>query len=339
MSCLSLGYWLSSEEHGPRESVTLAARAEAVGFPSAMISDHFHPWVPVQGQSPFVWTVLGGIAQVTTTLRIGTGVTAPILRMHPVVVAQAAATAAVMLEGRFFLGLGTGERLNEQVVGRRWPPATERREMLEEGVAIIRDLLAGDEVTRTGPHHRVEHARLFTRPETPPPLYLAGSSKAGAALAGRLADGFLGVAPSARHIDTFEGMGGAGKPRAGQIHVCWAASEDEARRTAHRLWPIGGMPGALLSELARPADYARAAELVGPEDVAASVVCGPDPARHLDAIAAFAAAGFTEVYVHQVGPDQEGFFRFYQDHIFPAVPPAGAIDPPASPVDPVDRIR
>src|SRR3954468_636298 len=163
---LELGYWLSSEEHGPHALVDHAVHAEEVGFRSAMISDHFHPWVRAQGESPFVWGVLGGIAHATSALRIGTGVTAPIIRMHPAIVAHAAATAAAMLEGRFFLGLGTGERLSEHVVGERWPGATERRAMLEEAVGVIRKLLAGGNVNHVGAYFRVENAELFTRPVT-----------------------------------------------------------------------------------------------------------------------------------------------------------------------------
>src|SRR3954462_11405704 len=167
---MEVGYWLSSEEHSPRDLVAFAARAEQMGYTSALISDHFHPWVRTQGNAPFVWSVLGGIAHATTRLRVGTGVTAPIIRMHPAVVAHAAATAAVMFEGRFFLGLGTGERLSEHVTGERWPGATERRAMLEEAVAILRDLFEGGNVNRRGDYYRVENAQLFTRPTVPPPI-------------------------------------------------------------------------------------------------------------------------------------------------------------------------
>src|SRR4051812_4738131 len=201
---LELGYWLSSEEHGPCALVDHAARAEDAGFRSAMISDHFHPWVRAQGESPFVWGVLGGIARATSALRIGTGVTAPILRMHPAVIAHAAATAAAMLEGRFFLGLGTGERLSEHVIGARWPGATERRAMLEEAVGIIRRLFDGANVNHIGDYFRVENAQLFTRPITPPPIMLAVSGRASGKLAGRIADGMIAAAIDPRAIEAFE---------------------------------------------------------------------------------------------------------------------------------------
>lgn len=211
-SLLELGYWLSSEEHDPKVLVRNAARAEEVGFRLAGISDHFHPWVPEQGQSPFVWSVLGGIAEATDQLRVGTGVTAPLIRMHPAIVAHAAATAAVMLDGRFFLGVGTGERLNEHITGVHWPRPDVRREMLEEAVSIIRRLWEGEPVEHHGAHYTVEQAQLFTRPERPPPIVVAGSSTKSAELAGRIGDGFFGVIPSSLHVDTFEGQAAPASP-------------------------------------------------------------------------------------------------------------------------------
>src|SRR5436190_10619020 len=249
---LEIGYWLSSEEHGPRALVDHAVQAEATGFRSAMISDHFHPWVRAQGQSPFVWAVLGGIAHATSSLRGGTGVTAPIIRMHPAIVAHATATASAMLDGRFFLGVGTGERLSEHVIGERWPGATERRAMLEEAVGIIRELFAGDNVNHRGDFYRVENAQLFTRPTVAPPIHMAASGAKSAALAGRIADAMIGVAPTARTVEAFEKAGGRGKPRLGQLHVCWAESEDKARKIARTAWPNAGIEGQALSDLARP---------------------------------------------------------------------------------------
>ena len=198
-SRLQIGCWLSSEEHSPRDLVCNARRAESMGFASAMISDHFHPWIRDQGQGSFVWAVIGGIAAATEQLRLGTGVTAPIIRMHPVVVAHAAATVTTMLEGRFFLGLGSGERLSEHVAGERWPGATERRAMLEEAVEIIRALLDGNNVNHTGTYYRVENAELFTRPVTPPPIMLAVREPAfGRSLRGRRWRGQAPPRPVAR---------------------------------------------------------------------------------------------------------------------------------------------
>ena len=314
---LELGYWLSSEEHAPRRLVDLAVEAEASGFTTAMISDHFHPWVSEQGESSFVWGVLGAIAQATTHLEVGTGVTAPMQRLHPAIVAQAAATAASLMPGRFFLGLGSGERLNEHITGEHWPPAGVRRAMLEEAVGVIRRLLEGGNVNHHGEHVTVEHAELFSLPDEPPPLFVAASGKRSAAMAGRVADGLIGVEPSPDVIDAFEANGGRGKHRFGQIHVCVDTDEAAARRTAHRYWPNGALTGTVLTELPRPTEFEQVASLVTEEQVAANVVCGTDVERHLEAITAFAAAGFDRVYVHQVGPDQSTFFRFYRDEIEP----------------------
>lgn len=317
---LRLGYWLSSEEHGPNELVRNAARAEEVGFTVAGISDHYHPWVTRQGESPFVWSVLGGIAGATEKLQVVTGVTAPIIRIHPAIVAQAAATAAVMFEGRFALGVGSGERLNEHVTGNHWPRPDVRRDMLEEAIGVLRELWSGKMVNHYGQHYTVEKAQLFTLPAQPPPIFVAGSSKQSAMLAGRLGDGFFGVTPSLTVVDVFEGSGGSGKPRVGQIHVCWAKSADEALDTAHRWWPNAAIKGSVLTELLHPKHFEQVLALARPEDIASSVALGPDPEQHLQAIVQFAKVGFTEVLVHQIGPDQEGFFRFYEREILPRLP-------------------
>jgi G6PDH family F420-dependent oxidoreductase len=314
---LRVGYWLSSEEHGPLDLVRNAARAEAIGFESAMISDHFHPWVREQGQASFVWSVIGGIAVATSRLRIGTGVTAPIVRMNPAVVAHAAATVGVMLEGRFFLGLGTGERLSEHVVGARWPGATERREMLEEAVTIIRALLGGGNLNHSGPRFRIENAELFTRPVTPPPIMLAVSGRPSAQLAGRVADGMIAAAANPRAVEAFEAAGGAGKPRIGQLHVCWASTVEEAEAIVSSKWPQGALKGSALADLARPKDFEGVTQSIPRDAIVAGVVRGPDAQRHIEALERFAAAGHTEVYVHQIGPDQEGFFRFYAEDVLP----------------------
>ncbi len=314
---LEIGYWLSSEEHSPRMLVRNAERAEEAGFASAMISDHYHPWIERQGESPFVWSVLGAIAQATGHLRVGTGVTAPIMRIHPAIVAQAAATAASLMPGRFFLGVGSGERLNEHVVGSDWPPADVRFAMLEEAVDIIRVLWCGGVANYRGRYFTVDHAQIYTLPDALPPIFVATGSAASAEAAGRFGDGLIGVTPNARMVDAFEVGGGVGKPRLAQIHVCWAETETEACCIAHRWWPVAGLPGIVLADLALPRDFERVAALVREEDIGRIVVCGPDPERHHRAIARFAAAGFNRVYVHQIGPDQEGFFRFYEREILP----------------------
>lgn len=316
---LEVGYWLSSEEHGARELVELAVRAEAVGFSRAMISDHFHPWTPKQGHAPFVWGVLGAIGHATTELRLATGVTAPIIRTHPAIVAHAAATASVLLGERFELGLGTGERLNEHVTGQRWPRPGVRRRMLTEAIEVIRALWAGDKVNHEGTYFRVEHTQLFTRPATPPPILLACSGRRSAQLAGEVADGIVSYSPDPRLVEAYERAGGAGGARIGQLHVCWAATEDEARRTATEWWPNAAIPESLNSELEQPGDFAKLAQLVDVDDVAETVVCGPDVEVLATAVTRFAAAGYDRVYLHQVGPDQQGFFDFWTRELAPAL--------------------
>ncbi|MFL6204101.1 MAG: TIGR03557 family F420-dependent LLM class oxidoreductase [Acidimicrobiales bacterium] len=314
---IEVGYWLSSEEHGPKALTAHARSAEEHGFEHAMISDHLHPWIPAQGHSPFVWSVLGAIAEATAELHVATGVTTPLIRMHPVVVAHAAATAAVQLEGRFALGLGTGELLNEHVTGARWPRPGVRRRMLCEAIGVIRALFEGREVNHDGEHFTVEHAQLFTRPAVPPPIWVAASGNRSAKVAGELADGLIALAPDPSLVGAFEVAGGRGKPRVAQLHVCWATDAADARRTAHRLWPNAALPGSVIAEVARPAQLADATGLVDESAVARAVVCGPDPEPMARAVQRFAAAGFTRVYVHQVGPDQKGFLSFWSAEVRP----------------------
>jgi len=315
---VELGYTLSSEEHGPNELVRNARAAEKAGFGFAMVSDHFHPWVEEQGQSPFVWSVIGGIAHATERLRVGTAVTCPTIRIHPAIVAQAAATSAVMMDGRFFLGLGSGEELNEHVVGARWPGPAERLAMLEEAIEILRLLWQGGYQSYYGKHYTVDRARIFTLPDEPPQIAVAASRKKAAQLAGRLGNALVGVAPDEKVVQHFESAGGTGA-RYGQVHVCYGESEDEARKLAHRLWPNAAMGGALGQELATTSHYEAVAELVSEDDIAETVVCGPDPERHLEPIRAFEQAGFDHVFVHQIGPDQDSFLRFYAEKILPEI--------------------
>jgi G6PDH family F420-dependent oxidoreductase len=312
-----IGYALSSEEHLPNDLVHFAAEAEKAGFGYALISDHYHPWVDAQGQSPFVWSVIGGIAQATRRIRLGTGVTCPTMRIHPAVVAHAAATSAAMMPGRFFLGVGTGENLNEHILGDHWPAPDERLEMLEEAVEVIRLLWKGGYQTHRGKHYTVENARLYTLPDEPPEIYVAASQPLAAELAGRIGDALVTVAPDREIAERFDSSGGAGKPKLGQLTVCWAATEEEARRTAYEIWPNGGLQGALSQELPLPEHFEQAAKTVTEDDVAESVVCGPDPERHKEQIREFEAAGYDHVYIHQVGSDQQGFLDFYAREILP----------------------
>jgi G6PDH family F420-dependent oxidoreductase len=311
-----IGLALSAEEHPPTDLVDLAVEAERSGFSFAMLSDHYLPWTSAQGQSPFAWTVLGGIAAATKTLRFGTGVTCPISRYHPTLVAQAAATVACMAGDRFWLGLGTGERLNEHVTGAPWPPADVRIEMLEEAIDIIRELWSGDEVDHRGRHFTVENAQLFTRPTQPPPILMAAGGPEAAKTAGERCEGLIATSPDAKLVEAYRAAGQAAEgPRLGQITVSWAASEGEARKAALRWWPNAAIHGAASQELARPSDFEDLVKDVTEDQIAEAIVCGPDPTRYREAIDAYAGAGFDHVYLHQVGADQVGFLDFARRHL------------------------
>jgi coenzyme F420-dependent glucose-6-phosphate dehydrogenase len=310
-----IGYALSSEEHGPADLVRYARLAEERGFTYALVSDHFHPWTDRQGESPFVWTVIGAIAEATERLRLGTGVTCPTMRTHPAVIAHASASAATLMPERFFLGLGTGENLNEHVLGDAWPEGAVRLQMLAEAIDVIRLLWQGGYQSHHGRHYTVEQARLYTLPEEPPPIMVAADKEDAAELAATAGDGLIGTSPDEELLSQFEAGGGKGKPRFGQVTVCWAEDETSARQTALEWWPNAALPGELAQELPLPRHFEQAAQLVSEEDVAEVVVCGPDPDAHRAMIETYAGAGYDHVYVHQVGPDQEGFLDFYSREI------------------------
>jgi coenzyme F420-dependent glucose-6-phosphate dehydrogenase len=311
------GLALSSEEHPANDLVQLARRAEETGLEFAMISDHFHPWTDAQGQSPFVWSVIGGISQATERIRLGTGVTCPTIRIHPAIIAHASATAASMMDGRFFLGLGTGENLNEHVVGEGWPAPDERLAMLEEAIEVIRLLWEGGYQTHRGEYFEVEQARLYSLPDDPPDIAVAAAKPLAAELAGRVADAFINTSPESEPIEQFESAGGKGKAKYGQITGCWAATEDEGAKTACEVWPNAALGGDLTYELPLPLHFEQATEDVKPEDLSEAIPCGPDADRWLEDIRAFEEAGYTHVYFHQIGRDQEGFLRFWSEELEP----------------------
>lgn len=306
----SIGYALSSEEHPPPRLVEHARRAERAGFDFALVSDHYHPWTDTQGQSGFVWSVLGAIAAHTTRLRVGTGVTCPIQRIHPAIIAQAAATTAMLYGDRFFLGVGAGENLNEHVLGQRWPRIPERHERLREAVKILRRLWTGEETSFAGKHFTVDEARLYSLPRKAPPVYVAGSGPSSASLAGEIGDGYIGLAPDAALVKAFRRAGGR-KPAYGQVTVCFGRSEKAARACVRKWWPQTGLAGDLSWELKTPTLIEAACRHLPEDVIVENIPCGPDPAAHVRAIRAFADAGYDHVYVHQVGPDQKGFLEFF----------------------------
>ena len=318
---VSIGYFLSCEEFGPRELVRQAKLAEEAGFERLWISDHFHPWNDQQGESPFVWSVIGALSE-ATTLPITTAVTCPTVRMHPAIVAHAAATAAVQTDGRFVLGVGSGEALNEHVLGDRWPPADVRLAMLEEAVELIRAMhragAAGQEVSHHGEYYTVENARIYTAPPEPVPIYVSGFGPKAATLAGRIGDGYINTKPDGELLRRFRTSGGGDRPAQAGFKVCWAATEQQGVETVHRLWPNSMLPGELAQVLPTPRHFEQASDLVTEDMVRSTVPCGPDPHRHLESLRDYAGAGYDEVYVQQIGPDQEAFFAGWAEHVLPA---------------------
>jgi G6PDH family F420-dependent oxidoreductase len=311
---MKIGYFLSSEEWGPRDQVDLAVKAERAGFEGLWISDHYHPWNDEQGHSPFVWSVIGALA-VTTEQKVTTAVTCPTVRIHPAIIAQAAATASILLNGRFALGLGSGEALNEHILGDRWPDADERLEMLEEAVHVIRTLWQGGVQNLKGRHYTVERCRVYDLPRTPPPILVSGFGPKAIDVAARIGDGFVTVGPDGDAVERFKANAKAGALVQGGIKVCWGEDEAWARKTAHRLWPNDALPGELAQILPTPQHFEQASQLVTEEMIAEATPCGPDIERHISAIQEYADAGFDELYVQQIGPDQDAFFDAYREHV------------------------
>ncbi|MFF7586298.1 TIGR03557 family F420-dependent LLM class oxidoreductase [Kitasatospora purpeofusca] len=312
------GYFLSCEEFTPAELLEQARLAEQAGFARLAISDHFHPWNDAQGNSPFVWSMIGALSQ-AVDLPVTTLVTCPTVRLHPAVTAQAAATSSVLLDGRFVLGVGTGEALNEHIHGDRWPSFEDRAAMLEEAIEVMRELFTGRVVSRHGQHYTVDNARLYTPPAGPLPIYVSGFGPNAAELAGRIGDGFVTMTPDADLVRVFHGAGGRGKPVIGGVKVCWSTDRDRAVDTVHRLWPTELLPGELAQILPTPAHFEQAGELVTREMVADTVTCGDEVDEHVKTVRAYAESGFDEVYVGQIGPGQEAFFDAYRHHVLPAL--------------------
>jgi G6PDH family F420-dependent oxidoreductase len=310
---MKIGCFLSGEEFGPRELVDIAQRAEQAGFHALWISDHFHPWNDEQGHSPFVWSVIGAIAQ-ATSLPVTTGVTCPTVRIHPGIIAQAAATSAVMLEGRFNLGVGSGEALNEHVFGDPWPNIETRLEMLEEAVEVIRTLWQGGMQDHRGIHYELQNARIYDLPDTPPPVLVSGFGPKSTRLAARIGEGYITTSPDKELIDLYRSEGGKGPVHAG-TKVCFGPDEDEAMETVLRLWPNAGLPGELAQVLPVPAHFEQACELVTAEHISSPV--GPDLDKHAESLQQYADAGVDELFVQQIGPGQDAFFGEWAKEILP----------------------
>ncbi|WP_370349525.1 LLM class F420-dependent oxidoreductase [Catenulispora sp. EB89] len=317
---IKIGYTMMTEQAGPRQLVEDLVGAERAGFDFSVASDHYFPWLDEQGHAPYVWSVLGAAAQATSRIPLMTYVTCPTFRYHPVVVAQKAATVQLLSQGRFRLGLGSGEYLNEHVVGRGWPAASVRQEMLTEAVQIIRRLFDGGYVTHHGEHFQVEAAKLWDRPDTPPPIGLAVSGRNSCELAGRLADVMIAVEPKSDLVSMFEAEGGRGKPKVGQLPVCYDTDRDRAVARAHEQFRWFGGGWKVNAELPGTAGFDAASQFVRPEDVAESIPCGDAVEDFVEAVRPYADAGFTEVALVQVGGDaQQPFLAWAEKTLIPAL--------------------
>lgn len=322
---MRIGYKLASEAFGPDELIRQAVEAERVGFDFVEISDHYHPWLEVQGHSPFVWSVLAAVAARTERIGLATGVTCPSVRYHPAIVAQAAATTQLLSGGRFTLGVGSGERLNEHVVGNEFPSARKRHALLREALEIIRLLWSGGYQSYDGAHLRLEDARVFDLPEEPPPIAVAVGGPSAARLAAELGDGIFATEPDRSLVETWQEHGGDG-PRYAEVPLAWAETEAQAAQTAHDTsrWALTGWP--VMSELPNPPNFAAATTTVTVDDVREQFACGPDVGRHLEVAQSYVDAGFDHLVAQNAGPDPDGFMRFFAEELaepMRALVPAG----------------
>lgn len=311
---MRIGYKLAAEAFGPNELIRQAVRAEAAGFDFVEISDHYHPWLDVQGHSPFAWTVLGAIAARTSHIELVTGVTCPTVRYHPAIIAQAAATLGIVSNDRFVLGLGAGERLNEHVVGQGFPSVDERHEALEEAVAIIRSLWRGGYHSYRGHHSRLEDARVFDLPDRLPPIVIAAGGVQAARLAGELGDGVFATEPRGDLVEAFRNAGGEG-PAYAEIATAWGTSPQAAAETAwqtHR-WALTGWK--VMAELPNPVNFAAATSTVRVDDILREFACGPDSDVYLTAAQQYLDAGYNQLVLMDAGGDPDGFIDFFSSDL------------------------
>lgn len=309
-----------SEEHGPNELVRNAQLAEKAGFDLVAISDHFHPWLRSQGHSPAAWSVLGAIAAKTNNVNITTAVTCPFLRYHPAIIAQSAATISIISNGRFTLGLGAGELLNEHIVGLKWPAPRDRHEMLSESIDIIRLLWKGGIQSYRGKYLVLDRACVFDLPEKLPPITVAVGGPAAIRLAAKKADGIVATQPNPNLIDSWKKEGGiSNAPKYCEVPLCWAENKEDAIDVAHKYfsWALSGW--GVLSELPNMSNFEEACSNVKKEDIAEKIPCGPDADVHLKLIKKYLNAGFDHVILLGMGPDQEGFIKFWENELSPSL--------------------
>jgi G6PDH family F420-dependent oxidoreductase len=310
----NFGYTLMTEQSGPKDLVRWAVAAEQAGFDFEVSSDHYSPWLTEQGHAPYAWSVLGAVAHATERVDLMTYVTCPTLRYHPAVIAQKAATLQLLADGRFTLGVGSGESLNEHVVGEGWPGVTTRQEMLVEAIDVIRQLHTGDLVTHHGDYFDVDSARIWDLPDEPVQIGVAVGGDKGIDRLAPLADHLIAVEPDAELITAWNDTAGAprigdGARAVGQIPICWGRDRDAAVQLAHEQFRWFGGGWSVNSDLPTPAGFAAASQFVRPEDVAESIPCGPDLDAIVEAVGAYWKAGFTDIALVQVGGDtQQDFF-------------------------------
>jgi G6PDH family F420-dependent oxidoreductase len=319
----TFGYFLSCEEYSPAELLKQARLAQDAGFDALWISDHYHPWTSEQGESPFVWSMIGAISQICD-LPVTTAVTCPTIRTHPAIIAQAAATSALLLgEGRFCLGLGSGEALNEHILGDLWPPADTRLEMLEEAVEVIRQLWTGDDVTHHGTHYTVENARIWSLPATPPRISISGFGPKATDLAARIGDAYTTTTPDQELLARFRAAAKDGATAQAGFKVAWAGTEDEGWDHAYRIWPNAGLPGELAQVLPTVEHFEQASTLVTRDQTKESVTAGSDPGKHIEAFQPYLDAGFEEIYVANMGPNFAAMLDAYGQDILPRLRESG----------------
>jgi G6PDH family F420-dependent oxidoreductase len=316
----AFGYTMMTEQAGPVQLVADLQRAEAAGFDFSVISDHYAPWLEEQGHAPYCWAVLGAAAQATERIGLMTYVTCPILRYHPAVVAQKAATLQILSGGRFRLGLGAGENLNEHVIGEGWPMVGRRHEMLSEALDVIGLLFDGGDQNYRGRHYALETARLWDLPDQRVPIGVAVSGADSCRLAGEKADIMVAVEPEGDLVEQFNAAGGSGKPVVGQIAISYDEDRDAAVQRAHEQFRWFGLGWKVNADLPLPASFDAATGSVTPEEVADALPCGPDVEEHVEKIRPFVDAGFTEVALVQIGADaQEAFMPWAQNELLPAL--------------------
>jgi G6PDH family F420-dependent oxidoreductase len=316
----AFGYTMMTEQSRPDQLVRDVVGAESAGFDFSVTSDHFQPWLEEQGHAGYAWSILGAAAQATDRIGLMTYVTCPTIRYHPAVVAQKAATLQILSGDRFRLGLGAGENLNEHVVGKRWPAVGLRHEMLSEAVEIITRLFDGeDSVNYRGRHFDVEQARLWDLPDRRVPIGIAVSGQESCQLAGATADLMIAVEPKAELGDMFDAAGGAGKPRVGQIALCYDTDRDTAVARAYEQFRWFGLGWKVNADLPNPESFAAATQFVSPDQVAEQLACGPDVEEHVTKIRPFIDAGFTEIALVQIGSEQQAFLTWAENELLPAL--------------------